>query len=141
VHNDVVGVDVRCFTDPVLETTSICVIDDAGAIIWRGKCRSDPDPIPENNRLTGKALYKSAANLTSGARPIGDAAFVGAEAVGPIWPSFGPDLSGDADPCARRALIRYRRGLFQRPAVLEIGGDLGSCDCRGWSRCWELRTE
>ena len=24
---------------------SICVIDDAGAIIWRGKCRSDPDTI------------------------------------------------------------------------------------------------
>src|ERR1700737_4947727 len=28
-----------------LETASICVIDDAGAIIWRGKCRSDPDTI------------------------------------------------------------------------------------------------
>ena len=34
-----VGLDVS------LETTSICVIDDAGAIIWRGKCRSDPDAI------------------------------------------------------------------------------------------------
>ena len=34
-----VGLDVS------LETTSICVIDDAGAIIWRGKCRSDPDTI------------------------------------------------------------------------------------------------
>src|SRR5947209_17444603 len=32
-----VGLDVS------LETTSICVIDDAGAIIWRGKCSSDPD--------------------------------------------------------------------------------------------------
>ena len=31
-----VGLDVS------LETTSICVIDDAGAIIWRGKCSSDP---------------------------------------------------------------------------------------------------
>src|SRR6201987_2906556 len=27
------------------ETPSICVIDDAGAIIWRGKCSSDPDAI------------------------------------------------------------------------------------------------
>ena len=34
-----VGLDVS------LETTSICVIDDAGAIIWRGKCSSDPDMI------------------------------------------------------------------------------------------------
>src|SRR5205809_6405149 len=34
-----VGLDVS------LETTSICVIDDAGAIIWRGKCCSDPDTI------------------------------------------------------------------------------------------------
>jgi hypothetical protein len=34
-----VGLDVS------LETTSICVINDAGAIIWRGKCRSDPDTI------------------------------------------------------------------------------------------------
>ena len=32
-----VGLDVS------LETTSICVIDDAGAIIWRGKCASDPE--------------------------------------------------------------------------------------------------
>jgi transposase len=35
-----VGLDVS------LETTSICVIDDAGAIIWRGKCRSDPPRLP-----------------------------------------------------------------------------------------------
>src|SRR5437762_4440851 len=34
-----VGLDVS------LETTSICVIDDAGAIIWRGKCSSDPDTL------------------------------------------------------------------------------------------------
>ena len=34
-----VGLDVS------LETTSICVIDDAGAPIWRGKCSSDPDTI------------------------------------------------------------------------------------------------
>src|ERR1700744_4705180 len=34
-----VGLDVS------LETTSICVVDDAGAIIWRGKFGSDPDTI------------------------------------------------------------------------------------------------
>ena len=34
-----VGLDVS------LETTSICAIDDTGAIIWRGKCSSDPDTI------------------------------------------------------------------------------------------------
>ena len=34
-----VGLDVS------LEATSICVIDDAGTIIWRGKCCSDPDTI------------------------------------------------------------------------------------------------
>jgi len=34
-----VGLDVS------LKTTSICVIDDAGVIIRRGKCRSDPDTI------------------------------------------------------------------------------------------------
>jgi transposase len=34
-----VGLDVS------LEQTSICVIDDAGAIIWRGKCRSTPESI------------------------------------------------------------------------------------------------
>jgi transposase len=25
------------------ELTSICVIDEQGAIIWRGKCATDPD--------------------------------------------------------------------------------------------------
>ena len=34
-----VGLDVS------LEQTSICVIDDAGAIVWRGKCRSTPESI------------------------------------------------------------------------------------------------
>src|SRR3954454_2901347 len=34
-----VGLDVS------LEQTSICVIDDAGAIVWRGKCRSTPASI------------------------------------------------------------------------------------------------
>src|SRR5437762_636616 len=34
-----VGLDVS------LEQTSICVVDDAGATIWRGKCRSTPESI------------------------------------------------------------------------------------------------
>ena len=34
-----VGLDVS------LEQTSICVVDDAGAPIWRGKCRSTPESI------------------------------------------------------------------------------------------------
>jgi transposase len=34
-----VGLDVS------LERTSICVLDDAGAVVWRGKCTSTPDGI------------------------------------------------------------------------------------------------
>ena len=34
-----VGLDVS------LETTSICVIDDQGAVVWRGKCSSTPESI------------------------------------------------------------------------------------------------
>lgn len=34
-----VGLDVS------LEQTSICVIDDAGTVLWRGKCRSTPESI------------------------------------------------------------------------------------------------
>ncbi len=34
-----VGLDVS------LEQTSVCVVDDAGATIWRGKCRSTPESI------------------------------------------------------------------------------------------------
>ena len=34
-----VGLDVS------LETTSICVIDDEGATVWRGKCASTPEVI------------------------------------------------------------------------------------------------
>jgi transposase len=33
------------FFDVSLEQTSICVVDDAGATIWRGKCRSTPESI------------------------------------------------------------------------------------------------
>ena len=34
-----VGLDVS------LEETSVCVVDESGAIVWRGKCRSTPDNI------------------------------------------------------------------------------------------------
>jgi transposase len=34
-----VGLDVS------LEQTSICVVDDTGVTIWRGKCNSDPESI------------------------------------------------------------------------------------------------
>src|SRR6266478_809860 len=34
-----VGLDVS------LEHTSVCVVDDAGATIWRGKCSSTPESI------------------------------------------------------------------------------------------------
>ena len=36
-----VGLDVS------LETTSICVIDDKGTVVWRGKCASTPESITE----------------------------------------------------------------------------------------------
>jgi transposase len=28
-----------------LETTAVCVTDDEGTVIWRGKCASPPDAI------------------------------------------------------------------------------------------------
>jgi len=31
--------------DVSLETTAICVIDDKGAVVWRGKCASTPESI------------------------------------------------------------------------------------------------
>jgi hypothetical protein len=34
-----VGLDVS------LETTAICVVDDKGAVVWRGKCASTPESI------------------------------------------------------------------------------------------------
>lgn len=34
-----VGLDVS------LETTSVCVIDQDGKIVWRGKCATEPDAI------------------------------------------------------------------------------------------------
>lgn len=31
--------------DALLETTAVCVIDDHGAVLWRGKCASTPDSV------------------------------------------------------------------------------------------------
>jgi len=44
----------------LLEQTSICVVDNAGAIIWRGKCRSTPE-----------SIYTVVAKHASGAVRIG----------------------------------------------------------------------
>ena len=33
--------------DVLLETTSICVVDQSGAIIWRGKCSTEREPISQ----------------------------------------------------------------------------------------------
>lgn len=47
-----VGLDVS------LETTSICVIDVKGAIIWRGKCASEPDAIRDAVRAHAPAAVR-----------------------------------------------------------------------------------
>ena len=33
--------------DGSLETTSICVVDKSGAIVWRGKCSTEREPISQ----------------------------------------------------------------------------------------------
>ena len=45
-----VGLDVS------LETTSICVIDSNGAVVWRGKCATEPDAICRIVRAQAPAL-------------------------------------------------------------------------------------
>ncbi|MFZ9679791.1 MAG: IS110 family transposase [Pseudomonadales bacterium] len=47
-----VGLDVS------LETTSICVIDHAGSVVWRGKCSTEPEPIGEAVREHAPALVR-----------------------------------------------------------------------------------
>ena len=47
-----VGLDVS------LETTSICVIDREGKIVWRGKCATDPDPICQTIRARAPAAVR-----------------------------------------------------------------------------------
>jgi transposase len=47
-----VGLDVS------LETTSICVIDQNGATVWRGKCGTEPKPICETVRKHAPGLVR-----------------------------------------------------------------------------------
>ena len=47
-----VGLDVS------LETTSICVIDQGGTIVWRGKCGTNPDAISQTVRARAPALVR-----------------------------------------------------------------------------------
>ena len=45
-----VGLDVS------LETTSICVIDNDGTVVWRGKCASEPAAICQSDRTQAPSL-------------------------------------------------------------------------------------
>lgn len=47
-----VGLDVS------LETTAVCVIDQTGAIVWRGKCSTDPKTITETVRIRAPAMVR-----------------------------------------------------------------------------------
>ena len=47
-----VGLDVS------LETTSICVIDQDSAVVWRGKCSTEPDAICRTVRARAPALVR-----------------------------------------------------------------------------------
>ena len=47
-----VGLDVS------LETTSICVIDDQGIVVWRGKCASTPESITDAVRTHAPAAVR-----------------------------------------------------------------------------------
>jgi transposase len=47
-----VGLDVS------LETTSICVVDHNGGVVWRGKCSTEPGPIREAVRAHAPALIR-----------------------------------------------------------------------------------
>jgi transposase len=47
-----VGLDVS------LETTSICVVDQTGAIIWRGKCSTQPEAISQTVRAHAPAAVR-----------------------------------------------------------------------------------
>ena len=41
-----------------LETTSICVVDDKGTVVWRGKCASTPESITEAVRTYAPAAVR-----------------------------------------------------------------------------------
>jgi hypothetical protein len=47
-----VGLDVS------LETTSVCVINQSGAIVWRGKCRTEPEAISQAVRAHAPAALR-----------------------------------------------------------------------------------
>jgi transposase len=47
-----VGLDVS------LETTSICVVDNNGTVVWRGKCASTPESITEAVRMYAPAAVR-----------------------------------------------------------------------------------
>jgi transposase len=47
-----VGLDVS------LETTSICVVDQTGAIVWRGKCSTEPEAISQTVRTHAPAAER-----------------------------------------------------------------------------------
>lgn len=47
-----VGLDVS------LDTTSVCVIDQAGAVIWRGKCSTEPEAIAKIVNIQAPALVR-----------------------------------------------------------------------------------
>ncbi len=59
-----VGLDVS------LETTSVCVIANDGAVVWRGKCATDPDTICQTvgARAPSKAVQVESMGLALGAR-------------------------------------------------------------------------
>lgn len=48
-----VGLDIS------LESTSICVIDQGGNVVWRGKCGTDPDVIAQTVRARAPALVRA----------------------------------------------------------------------------------
>src|SRR4030088_2750926 len=58
-----VGLDVS------LQTTSICVIDDKGTAVWRGKCASTPESI--TRRCTHTPRRPSGLGLRPDSSPIG----------------------------------------------------------------------
>jgi transposase len=47
-----VGLDVS------LETTSVCVINQSGAIVWRGKCRTESEAISQAVRAHAPAALR-----------------------------------------------------------------------------------
>ena len=64
--------------DVSLDATSICVLDAIGAVVWRGKCASTPEAIPDALRQHAPALVRAGletgqlANwLTHGLRRLG----------------------------------------------------------------------